>query len=171
MKMALKILNKNACIIESTLRNGLLFIRLVKNALNKQTKLKKEELQPFLSGFHRYFHFKVFQKHHFSNFSGCLGLYYGSSLNCGTSVSHLIFLDPSFPICKMGSWAPTVEGASGVTLLCCCALEAASVSRFPATQESECWPLLVCDTSRSIHPKGRNVSKVLCFTVKIHVNF
>lgn len=51
--MTLKIVNKNTCIIESTLRNELLCIQLVKNPLEqtlkqiKKKNLRKRSLRPF----------------------------------------------------------------------------------------------------------------------------
>lgn len=66
-----------------------------------------------------YFSFQNIPKTAFLKFLRLPGLYYGSFLKCGTSMDHLISLDPNFSICKMGSWAPAVEGFSETMLLCC----------------------------------------------------
>ena len=84
----------------------------------KKIKTQTRGISAFYIWLYRYFHFKVFQKQCFSNSSSCQGLSYGSSLKCGASVGHLTFLDPSFPICKMGSRTPTMKGASDAASLC-----------------------------------------------------
>lgn len=125
MKMALEILNKITRITESTLRNELFFIRLDKNALHQKFfKNSKKRNFAFLIWLYRYFFSKVFQKERFSNFSGCLGLYYGSFFKCGTSIGLLFFLNQVSPSIK---WAhghlpcgePWGQCCQGPSCWCC----------------------------------------------------